>query len=68
LVSGVILAAGVVSWLVLRLASVVEAAIGKMGMEVFRRIMGLIVTAIGVEFLLDGIALHFPELFHFTGH
>lgn len=36
--------------------------LGKTAVIVFYRIMGLIIAAIAVEFILDGIAAHFPAL------
>lgn len=67
LVSIVVLSIGLLLWLSLRFAGAINALVGETGMQVFHRIMGLIVTAIGVEFILDGVAMHFPDLFHFQG-
>ena len=53
---------------ILWVAPWVSRVFGQTGINAFNRIMGLIVAAIAVEFIMDGIALHFPELFGFEGH
>ena len=62
IVSGVIISVGVIVFVALRLASPVGSILGKTGMTVFNRIMGLIIAAIAVEFIIDGLAAHFPAL------
>jgi multiple antibiotic resistance protein len=56
----VIIAAVVSTWVVLRLAPVVAALVGRIGMRVFTQIMGLIIAAIAVEFITQGLAEIFP--------
>ena len=56
----VIIAAVVSTWVVLRLAPVVAALVGRTGMRVFTQIMGLIIAAIAVEFITQGLAAIFP--------
>lgn len=60
LVSGVIVGAGAIFFLVLRFAPLLGRLAGKTGMNVFNRITGLIIAAIAVEFIIDGLAVHFP--------
>ena len=68
LVGSVVLAVGAVLWLVLHSATWLTRVAGDTAMLVVNRLMGLIVTSVGAEFVLDGIAQHFPELFGFAGH
>ncbi len=49
-------------WGVLRLSPWIEARIGATGINVFTRIMGLILTAIAVEFIATGLKGLFPAL------
>ncbi len=49
-------------WLVLRLAPWITRRIGATGIHVFTRIMGLILTAIAVEFIANGMKGLFPAL------
>ena len=57
----IVLLAAVV-WAVLRLAPWIESHIGSTGINVFTRIMGLILTAIAIEFIAAGIKGMFPVL------
>ncbi|MBZ0067448.1 MAG: YchE family NAAT transporter [Thiobacillus sp.] len=52
----------VVVWGVLRLSPWIESRIGSTGINIFTRIMGLILTAIAVEFIASGIKGLFPVL------
>lgn len=52
-----------VSWLVLLAAPLVLRTFGQTGLNVMTRIMGLLVTAIGVQFVLDGLATAVADLF-----
>jgi multiple antibiotic resistance protein len=49
----------VVSYLVLAAASIVERRLGQTGMRILTRLMGLVLSAIAVQFILDGIKLSF---------
>jgi multiple antibiotic resistance protein len=51
-----------VTWLCLRGAPYLARWLGKTGINVFTRIMGLIMAAIGVEFIAKGIQALFPLL------
>jgi multiple antibiotic resistance protein len=56
----VIVAVAVSTWVVFRLALVIGALIGRTGMRVFTQIMGLLIAAIAVEFITQGLAAIFP--------
>lgn len=57
-----ILATTTISYWVLRGAVHVNRALGKTGEAILGRVMGLILAAIAVEFVLDGIRESFPHL------
>jgi multiple antibiotic resistance protein len=59
-VSVAVAAVAVVFCMVLWFAPLVVKLVGKTGMNVFTRVMGLIIAAIAVEFIIDGLAVHFP--------
>jgi multiple antibiotic resistance protein len=58
----VIAMVSVITFLVLRSASVVARVLGKTGMNVIGRIMGLILAAVAMQFVLDGAHEAFPAL------
>jgi multiple antibiotic resistance protein len=60
---GVIAAVSVITFLMLRSASVVARALGKTGMNVIGRVMGLILSAVAMQFVLDGVHEAFPAVF-----
>jgi multiple antibiotic resistance protein len=49
-----------VSYLTLAAASLVERRLGRTGMRILTRLMGLVLCAIAVQFIVDGIRLAFP--------
>lgn len=49
----------VISYLVLAAASLVERRLGQTGMRILTRLMGLVLSAIAVQFIIDGIRLSF---------
>ncbi len=49
-------------WLSLRSASVISGLLGRTGINIVTRIMGLIMTAVGVEFIAAGMKELFPIL------
>jgi multiple antibiotic resistance protein len=57
---GVILAIAVISWLVLRSAGYFGRALGQTGLNVLSRMMGLLLAAVAVQFVLDGVREAFP--------
>lgn len=62
LVTGVLLLITVYIAVMLCIAAATKNLFGPLLSKVFNRLMGLIVLAIAVEFILDGFAAHFPEL------
>lgn len=61
-VSLVILAIGVMTWVSFQFANAVSRVMGPTGIVVFNKIMGMLIVAIAVEFVFDGTAMHFPQL------
>jgi MarC family membrane protein len=53
---------GLCLWMALHLAPLISQRIGKTGINVFTRIMGLILSAIAVEIIANGIKGLFPAL------
>ncbi len=51
-----------IAYLLLRSASVIDRLMGRTGMNVLNRIMGLILAAIAVQFMVDGLRASFPHL------
>jgi multiple antibiotic resistance protein len=58
----VIAAVSLIAFLVLRSASLVSRVLGKTGMNVIGRVMGLILAAVAMQFVLDGLHEAFPHL------
>ena len=59
-ICAIIFAVAASTWAVFRLALVLESLIGPTGMQVFTQIMGLLITAVAVEFITQGLAEIFP--------
>ncbi len=49
-------------WICFRLAPLIASKLGKTGINVVTRIMGLIMAAIGIEFIANGLKQLFPPL------
>ncbi len=49
-------------WLVLRLATVIGKALGQIGLNIINRLFGLILTAIAIEIMANGLRELFPAL------
>jgi len=54
-----ILLTAVISFLVLAAASLVERRLGQTGMRILTRLMGLVLSAIAVQFIIDGVKSSF---------
>lgn len=61
-----ILLTALITYLVLSAASMVERRLGQTGMRILTRLMGLVLAAIAVQFIIDGIKLSFRD-FHPMG-
>src|SRR5258708_22034986 len=55
----------IITYVVLSAASMVERRLGQTGMRILTRLMGLVLAAIAVQFIVDGIKLRFRD-FHLT--
>ncbi|WP_299410035.1 MarC family protein [Acaryochloris sp. IP29b_bin.148] len=62
LVGLAILSVSVIALLGLLVAPLVDTVMGKTGMNVISRVMGLIITAISIEFIADGVKELLPGL------
>jgi multiple antibiotic resistance protein len=60
LICAIVVAVAASTFVVLRLAVVLASLIGGTGMRVFTQIMGLLIAAIAVEFITQGLAAIFP--------
>ena len=52
----------IVSYAVLLSAERISHFFKETGIAIFNKVMGMIVLAIAIEFLFDGVAMHFPDL------
>lgn len=59
---GAMFVVALVCFVVLRSATVIGHALGRTGMNVINRVMGLILASVAVEFFLDGVKLALPGL------
>jgi multiple antibiotic resistance protein len=62
ILGGIILAVAVLTWLILRGSFYISDLIGKTGINIVTRIKGLIIAAIAVEFIANGLKQLFPVL------
>ena len=60
---GAVLLVSLIAFLTLRSASMVARVLGKTGINVIGRVMGLILAAVAMQFVLDGLHEAFPHLF-----
>jgi multiple antibiotic resistance protein len=61
LVMGIIIISGIV-WAAFRLAPMISRALSRTGINIVTRLMGLIMVAIGVEFIAGGLRVLFPAI------
>lgn len=59
---GAIVVVGIATWLCLRLAEPISRRIGQIGINIGMRLMGLLLAALGVEYILVGLLDTFPAL------
>jgi len=57
-----ILLTALITYVVLSAASIVERRLGQTGMRILTRLMGLVLSAIAVQFIIDGIKLSFRSV------
>jgi multiple antibiotic resistance protein len=57
-----ILAVSVITFLVLRSAAFVSRVLGKTGINVIGRVMGLLLAAVAMQFVIDGLYEAFPNV------
>jgi multiple antibiotic resistance protein len=62
LLLSIALALALLTWVSLRAAPGIAQRLGRTGLNIFTRIMGLILAAIGVEFMANGIRQLLPGL------
>ncbi len=58
-----ILVTAVIAYIVLRAAVRVDRFMGKSGRAILERTMGLLLAAVAVQFIVDGMREALPELF-----
>jgi multiple antibiotic resistance protein len=58
-----VLLVGVSAWLILRSGTVIAKLLGKTGLNMIGRLMGLVLAAIAVQFVIDGAHEAFPKTF-----
>ena len=60
LISAAIVSVALIVFAALRLAPAIATRLGRTGMHTITRVMGLVMAAIAVEFIVDGLAVLFP--------
>ncbi|MBI3188203.1 MAG: MarC family protein [Gammaproteobacteria bacterium] len=62
IVIGIILLVSLILWVMLRMAVPIGHRLGPMGMSIMNRLLGLILVAIGIEIMANGLKDLFPVL------
>jgi len=62
IVAGSVAAVSLIAFFTLRSASFISRVLGKTGINVIGRVMGLILAAVAMQFVLDGLHEAFPKL------
>jgi multiple antibiotic resistance protein len=60
LICAIIIVVAISTLVILRLAPSIASLIGRAGMRIFTQIMGLLIAAIAVEFITQGLDAIFP--------
>ena len=60
--AGGIILLGIITWVVFRLAPYISDILGRTGINIVTRLMGLVMAAVGVEFIANGLRQLFPVL------
>src|SRR5215510_5372621 len=68
LICAIIVAVAASIWVVLRLAPIIASLIGRTGVRIFTQIMGLLIAAIAIEFITQGLAAIFPGWQYLAPH
>jgi multiple antibiotic resistance protein len=64
ILGGIIVVVGVATWISLRMADPLRRLLGETGIEVSTRISGILVAAIAVGLIQEGLVLLFPGIVH----
>ena len=64
MLSVVIMAIGIIVWLVLRMAGPIGERLGTTGLNIATRIMGLLLAAMAIQLIVDGLVVLLPGLAH----
>jgi multiple antibiotic resistance protein len=67
IVLGCILLTGVLIFLILRAAAVLERTLGQTGLNILNRVMGLLLAAVAVQFVVNGVAEVLPQIMKASG-
>jgi multiple antibiotic resistance protein len=59
-----ILTSGIISYITYNYASTFVTKIGETGINILTRLLGLILAAMAVQFVVNGIRDSFPEIFY----
>jgi len=62
IVVGCIVLTGLLCFLLLRASSIVERTLRRTGMNILNRLMGLILAAVAVQFVVSGVADVLPQI------
>jgi multiple antibiotic resistance protein len=59
---GCILLTGVLTYLILRAAVLLERTLRQTGLNILNRVMGLLLAAVAVQFVVNGVAEVLPQI------
>lgn len=61
-ICGIVIIAALLTWITLRLAGYISPLLGKTGINVLTRLLGLVLAAVSIEFIATGLLELFPGL------